>query len=78
VKDPPAAGSGNEQALKMEVVKESGGVAVFCAVPVQRHPQLKTTSLNPLMICVDASIQSIVQVIVDDIFMLQKVWDIEL
>jgi len=51
-------------------VNVTGGVAVFASVPVQRQPQVKTTSLKPLMVWVDADIQSIVQLMVADMISL--------
>jgi hypothetical protein len=39
---------------------------VLASVPVHLHPQVNTTSVKPLMVCVDVSIQSIVQFIVAD------------
>jgi hypothetical protein len=54
----------------MLFVNSTGGVAVLASVPVHLHPQVKTTSEKPLMVCVDADIQSIVQLIVADIFKL--------
>jgi len=74
VKEPPAAGLGNEQVPYIELVNVTGGVAVFASVPVQRQPQVRTTSLWPLMVWVDAWSQSIVQLIVADMIFLWVIW----